>query len=171
MNDLLSLNDLAIIITQSPIEISADVNLITLAPHDQELQFSSSRASLTGYGETEEGRKSQWLLAVDLLLAPYFSDSSYWLPLLNQDNNVYNASFLPYGKSMIVSYDPNFAYGACHQDSGGPLVFENSQTGKKELIGITAVVKGDCGMISGFTSIPYYYDWIKESLKKEGISL
>lgn len=167
----LSTHDLGLIITDTELKLGQDVGSIALAQNDYQVSFETSVVSTTGFGTTESENQSSWLRTVDLPMVPYFSEASYWLPLLANDENLYEQSFRPYGRGLFVTYDLQYLRGACNGDSGGPLVFYNPQSRRKELLGVSALVKGDCGEITGFTSVPFYYEWIKETLSKEGISL
>lgn len=58
---------------------------------------------------------------------------------------------------------------ACQEDSGGPLMCRDRQTGAYSVVGIVSSGKG-CGVYPGlYTEVSRYVDWISFWVRKESV--
>lgn len=105
---------------------------------------------------TDTGPRAFKLIAAELRLSPGPLDSHYWINLLG-DVAAYNAVFKPYGPGVLLSFEDGI--GPCNGDSGGALLA--NRRGIQFLVGVNSFVKGECGALAGYSSVSYFYNWIK----------
>ncbi|XP_066589501.1 CLIP domain-containing serine protease B4-like [Prorops nasuta] len=116
------------------------------------------RMTVTGWGSTEEGPRSQYLLHVSML------------PLENKEcRQIYQNVTLIWQKQMCVGGEAG--KDSCLGDSGGPLqapgIYYNKRY-KYMQYGIVSFGPGSCGK-EGFpgvyTRVVYYLDWILDTIR------
>ncbi|XP_065366484.1 chymotrypsin-2-like [Calliphora vicina] len=136
-------NDIALIRLNKPIVYNERTQPIKMA-HSNTLK-EGDKLTLSGWGSIKVwGRSPDMLHTVDLSYMEHDKCSK----------KVKNSAWL--GEGHICT-DTSEGKGACHNDSGGPLVDENNM-----LVGVVnwgepcAVGRPDV-----YASVPYYHDWIR----------
>ncbi|XP_017870416.1 PREDICTED: serine protease SP24D [Drosophila arizonae] len=138
-------NDLALLVLQQPLTLTANIQPIALA---SQAPPAGAEITFTGWGATtHEGSLSQRLQvgkrqaisAADCQKLLYFDDESVL---------------------CLVPASETASDGICQGDAGAPAVYNN------ELVGIGGFVVDICGssMPNGFVNVAHYLDWIKANM-------
>lgn len=139
-------NDIAICQTDDPIEFSAEVGPACLPFQHSQDSFDNNVVTLLGWGLKEFGdSKSDTLQEVKVNVIDYGTCQRYY-------SNI--------KKSNLCTYAPK--KDACQMDSGGPVLWEDPNTGNLVLIGIIAGGTGCAADAPGIsTRVGSYMDWIQ----------
>jgi secreted trypsin-like serine protease len=150
--------DLAVIQMKEEINFSKTIKSIKLAGPSFQLR-SDRPVTIIGLGKIEGNTNARQLMTAQINLLPQATDAKFWIEFLAGDKTSYLSTIKPYGASINLSYSASKVLGPCHGDSGGPQFIDHN--GERYLVGIMSFIRGDCGYFSGYSSVPYFYNWIK----------
>lgn len=143
------LNDIALLKMFSPFRPSGNIGFVTL-PEQNETVQGGSVAKVSGFGiTTESGLVSKVLLQATI----YISDQE------DCKDTYKNMGYRIYD-THICARNPNISRGACHGDSGGPLIVNG------KLVGIVSWSYhcADTEYPTVYTRVPSYIDWIQKNI-------
>lgn len=176
-------NDIALITLKQPVVFSKTVKSIPLVGRDFSVyelidQTRYHKYTVSGYGVTDGGRRSQTLKYTDTLKPiPPFTDRNYWSDISNrqthlgteQDVNQVYTEEMAYKANWIISAKVDSS--ACNGDSGGPAVAFDKKFGKKVLVGLTSYGTTPCSEysygINFHTNVSEYLDWIEAAINEQ----
>jgi len=152
-----TLNDVAVIVLQKPIQFTQSVQPVCL-PQPGEVVADNTVATVAGWGLTQEGGNdvSQFLNQVGV-------------PIINPQQCVSQYSragvqIVP--KAMICAGLPQGGKDSCQGDSGGPFIVKG--TSGYTLQGVVSFGVGCArpGLPGVYTRISSYLDWINQQVKQ-----
>ncbi|CAO1322383.1 unnamed protein product [Diamesa tonsa] len=137
-------NDIALIRLEEPLEFSDAIKAIPLRVKDAPV---GSNVTISGWGRVSTGGAIPYDLKFNIL-------QTIDQPKCEILTGVSSRGLICLGHSRNN--------GACNGDSGGSAAYEN------ELIGVANFVVSGCGSSNpdGYASIPFFVDWINETVKK-----
>ncbi|XP_063705764.1 serine protease snake-like isoform X2 [Culicoides brevitarsis] len=146
-------NDIAILILTRDADIS-DPQVVYPACLESRSGNWGRNVTVTGWGKTEEQKKSSVLLKADLLLVPNEDCTRRF-----NEAQIY-AARKGINEGQLCAWDPTFKKDSCQGDSGGPLhIFRNSTS---FVVGITSFGVGCASQLPGvYTRISHYLPWIE----------
>jgi trypsin len=135
-------NDLALIKLSTPATLNSAVQTITL----QSATASNTLHTVSGWGATNQG-SAAGSMELRYGSIPVTSNATCDGAPLSRDL---------FPGELCAGYS-NGASGACHNDTGGPLVTQGSPA---QLVGIVSWGNGDCDTYTVFTRVSSYLSWI-----------
>lgn len=142
-------NDIAILLLDEPVKLSAKVNTACMPQADDE----ATNCYVTGWGRILEGGPQSVVL------------QQASMPLIDKStcNQAMNGKILP---GMLCSGHKDKKIDACQGDSGGPLVCVRKKDGRFVLKGVTSWGFGCArkGLYGVYTDVEKFKDWIKNTL-------
>ena len=136
------LNDVAIIILKTPLNLGPNIGIIEIA--DKEVS-AGAKVEVSGWGRLSQGG-----------LLPYHLQYTHLTAITAQEC----LEKIKHGEDCLLCLDHPVDNGVCNGDSGGPAVYEG------KVVGIAGFVYGGCGRNNpdGYAKVFYHRQWILDHM-------